>query len=96
MYSLLNYSKKFRTTAGYFWNYYPDKPNSGYNTQPDGLSNVRYEREKIFYPIKDSEYFNYKIKLVGNLHGGNNVELPSIKFIVPLKNLSNFTFSVNF
>ena len=30
MYSLLYYSKNFRKTTGSFWNYYPDKPNSGY------------------------------------------------------------------
>ena len=29
MYNLLCYSKNFKKTAGSFWNYYPDKPNSG-------------------------------------------------------------------
>ena len=96
MYNLLYYSKNFRKTTGSFWNCYPDKPNSGYNEQTDGLSNVRYERKKIFYPIKDSESFNYKTKLFGNLPGGSNVELPNIRIIIPLKNLSNFIFSLNF
>ena len=96
MYNLLYYSKSFRKTTGSFRNCYPDKPNSGYNEQPDGLSNVCYERKKIFYPIKDSESFNYKTKLIGNLPGGSNVELPNIKIIIPLKNLSNFIFRLNF
>ena len=33
MYNLLYYSKNFRKTAGSFWNYYPDMPNSGYNNE---------------------------------------------------------------
>ena len=31
MLNLLYSSKNFRKTTGSFWNYYPDKPNSGYN-----------------------------------------------------------------
>ena len=30
LYNLLYYSKDYRKTTGSFWNYYPDKPNSGY------------------------------------------------------------------
>ena len=29
-YNLFYYSKNFRKTTGSFWNYYPDKPSSGY------------------------------------------------------------------
>ena len=53
--------------------------------------------------IRNSESFNYKTKLVGVLDGiddnaSNDVEseLPNIKIVVPLKNLSNFIFSLNF
>ena len=60
MYNLLYYSKNFRKTTGSFWNYYPDKPKSGYDDEDD-------ERERIFYPIKDSESFDYKAKLTGIL-----------------------------
>ena len=80
MYNLLYYSKNFRKTTGSFWNYYPDKPNSGYSAKPDGQDDNDYEREKIFYPIKGSESFNYKTKLVGTLRAaadladGNDVE----------------------
>ena len=54
MYNLLYYSKNFRKTTGYFWNYYRDEPNSGY------LGNNK--RTRIFYPIKESECFHYKTK----------------------------------
>ena len=88
MYNLLYHSKNFRKTTGSFWNYYPDKPNSGYF---DGDI-----RERVFYPINNSESFDYKTKFVGNLPAGNNPKLPNIKIIVPLRNLSNFIFSLDF
>ena len=96
MYNLLYYSKNFRKTTGSFWNCYPDKPKSGH----DSNANLR---KIMFYPIKDSESFDYKNKIIGSL--GNNLpivnnlikaELNNIKIIIPLKNLSNFIFSLNF
>ena len=63
MYNLLYHSKKFRKTTGSFWNYYRDEPNSGYNNN---------NTDRIFYPIKDSESFDYKTKLVGKLPDGGN------------------------
>ena len=60
MYNLLYYSKTFRKAAGSFWNYYPDIPKSGH----DKDANLR---QRIIYPIQDSERFNYKTKLVGNV-----------------------------
>ena len=57
MFNLLYYSKNFRKTTGSSWDYYPDKPKSGFNTP--------VERTKIFYSIRNSESFNYKTKLVG-------------------------------
>ena len=59
MYNLINYCKSFRKTTGSFWNYYPDKP-SAYSFGGN-------ERTKVFYLIRNSESFNYKTKLVGNL-----------------------------
>ena len=50
----------------------------------------------MIYPIRNSESFNYKTKLVGNLPGGSDVELENIKFVVPLKNLSRFIFNLDF
>ena len=62
MYSLLYYSKNFRKTTGSFWNYYADMPKSGH----DNDTNLR---QRIIYPIKESESFNYKTKLIGNVPG---------------------------
>ena len=88
MFNLLCCSKNFRKTTGSFWNYYPDMTNSEY--LDDDL------RERGFYPINDSKSFNYKTKFVGDLPAGNNLELPNIKIIVPLKNLSAFISNLNF
>ena len=87
MYNLLYYSKYFRKTTGSFWNYYPDMPKSGYD-------NDNNARTRMFYPIKDSESFNYKTKLVGKLPDGED-ELEDVKIVVPLKNLSNFVFNLD-
>ena len=88
MFNLLCCSKNFRKTTGSFWNYYPDMTSSEY--LDDDL------RERGFYPINDSKSFNYKTKFVGDLPAGNNPELPNIKIIVPLKNLSAFISNLNF
>ena len=97
MYHLLYYSKYFRETTGSFSNYYPDIPKCGH----DSNANLR---EILIYPIKDSEKFNYKTKLVGNVPGvadpadGGDIEreLEDIKIVVPLKNISNFMFNLDF
>ena len=96
MYNLLYYSKNFRNTTGSFWSYYPDMPKSGH----DNNANLR---QRIIYPIKDSESFNRKTKLVGNVDAVSNAadndvktELEDIKIVVPLKNLSNFMFNLDF
>ena len=96
MYNLLYYSKNFRKTTGSFWNYYPDMPKSGHD------NNVNL-RQRIIYPIKDSESFNYKTKLIANVPGvadtadGDYIdrELQDIKIVVPLKNISNFMFNLD-
>ena len=55
------------------------------------------ERARILYPIsnKYSKRFDYKTKLVGGLPAGED-ELENIKIVVPLKNLSNFMFNLDF
>ena len=60
MYNLLYDSKNFRKTTGSFWNYYPDMPKLGH----DNNANLR---QRVIYPIKDSEIFNYKTKLIDNV-----------------------------
>ena len=88
MYSLLYYSKNYRKTTGSFWNCYPDMSSSGYNNDSNATT-------RIFYPIKDSESFDYKTKLVGKLPDGQE-ELEDIKIVVPLKHLSRFLFTLDF
>ena len=89
MYNLLYYSKNFRKTKGSFWNYYPDMPGLEYAGNN--------ERKRILYPISNnySKRFDYKTKLVGSLPDGED-ELENIKIVVPLKNLSNFMFNLDF
>ena len=97
MYNLLYYSKKFRKTTGSFWNYFPDIPKSGHDNNPN-------LRQRIIYPIKDTETFNFKTKLVGNIPGvadpadGDDIEreLEDRKIVVALKNISNFMFNLDF
>ena len=97
MYHLLYYSKDSRKITGSFWNYYPDMPKSAH----DNNANLR---QRIIYPIKNSESFNYKTKLIGNVPGvtdpanGDDIEreLENIKIVVPLKNISNFMFNLDF
>ena len=102
MFNLLYFPKIFRKTARSFWNYYPHKPNSNY-VYPVGITAARRERAKIFQSIYNSESFNYKTKFINVLDGINdnanndvNTESEEIKIIVPLKNLSNFIFSLDF
>ena len=76
IYNLLYYSENSRKTTGSFWNYYPDKPNSGYDNN---------NRDRIFYPIKDSESFDYKRKLIDSL--GNNLLPANNLFKAELENI---------
>ena len=70
-------------------------PNSGYDDEDN-------ERERIFYPIKDSKSLDHKTKLIGRL--GNNLPAVNnfvkaekyVKIVVPLKNLTNFMFNLGF
>ena len=72
-------------------------PKSGH----DNNSNLR---QRIIYPIKDSESFDYKTKLIGNVPGvadsadGDDIEreLEDVKIVVPLKNISNFMLNLDF
>ena len=52
MFNLLYCSKNFRKTTGSFWNYYPDKPISGYTVRAD-ITAARRPRERIFHSTKD-------------------------------------------
>ena len=75
MYNLLEYSKNYSKTTGFFWNYHRDEPNSGANNN-------------ISYSIKDSESFNYQTSITEILEGNNTEKEAEI--VVPLKYLSKF------
>ena len=60
MYSLLEYSKNFKKTAGSFWNYYRDEPN---NPPTDN-----YNAD----PITNSESFKCKSSITGKTSNANN------------------------
>ena len=79
MYNLLEYSKNYRKTTGSLFNYYRDEPNSG--TEGDGANAINYS-------IKDSDSFNYKTSLTGNLEDNNTEK--DVEIAIPLKYLSNF------
>ena len=80
MYDSLYFSKNYRKTTGYFWNYYRDEPNSGYN---------KNNRDRIHYSVKECQSLNYKTSVTGKLDA-NEDELEDVKILVPLKNISNF------
>ena len=72
MYSLLEYSKNFKKTAGSFWNYYRDEPN---NPPTDN-----YNAD----PITNSESFKCKSSITGktsnlNQENGENIEQGNTK-----------------
>ena len=78
MYNVLGYSKNYTKTTGILWNYYRDKPNSG----------VVGENNNVNYSIKDSKSLDYKTSITGKLEGINITK--DVKFVMPLKCLSNF------
>ena len=102
MFNLLYYSKNFLKTIGSFWNYYPDMPNSGY-VYNAGITAACIPRERLLKSIHNSKSLDYKTKFINTLPGiGDNAnndvtsESEEIKIVIPLKNLSNFIFSLNF
>ena len=80
LYNLLEYSKNYRKTTGSLWNYYGDKPNNDFNNN---------NRDRINYSIKNSDSFNYKTSVTGQLENDDE-EKEDIKIVLPLKYLSNF------
>ena len=81
MYNLLEYSTNFRKTAGSLWNYYRDEPNGDVNNG-------------ITYSLMGTKSFDYKSNFIGSV-AHNNLTKNDVKFVVPLKYLSNFWRSLN-
>ena len=84
MYNLLEYSKNYRKTTGSLWNYYRDEPNSG----TDANNNITHS-------ILNSKSFNYKANFMENGVTQNNLIKNNVKFVIPLKHLSNFWRSLS-
>ena len=96
MYNFLEYSKNYRKTTGYFWNYYRDEPNNP-PLNDDDPPTINYNAD----PITNSESFKYKRSITGkmwnanqendeNTEQGNTKTKRNLEIVVPVKYLSNF------
>ena len=83
MYNLLEHSKNYKKTSGRLWNYYRDEPSSSVGAN------------KITHSILNSKSFDYKANFMENCVTHNNLTKNDVKFVVPLKHLSNFWRSLN-
>ena len=66
MYNFLEYSKNYRKTTGYFWNYYRDEPNNP-PLNDDYPPTINYNAD----PITNSESFKYKSSITGKTSNAN-------------------------
>ena len=79
MCNLLEYSKNYEKTSGSLFNYYRDEPNEAETADANGVINIS---------IRNSESFDYKIKIVGSLAAGE-LEKDDVEIAIPLKYLGN-------
>ena len=75
MYNLIEYSDNYQDLSGTLYQYKRDEPPDDIN---DNLA------------TNNSSSFKYKVNLLGNPVVDNNVATLNVKFVVPLKYLSNF------
>ena len=75
MYNLIEYSDNYQDSSATLYQYKRDE------TPDDIEDNLGQD---------NSTSFNYKTKLLGNLVVANNIARRNVKFVVPLKYLSNF------
>ena len=66
MYNLLEYSKNYRKTTGWFRNYYRDEPNNP-PLNDDDPPTINYNAD----PITNSESFKYKSSITGKTSNAN-------------------------
>ena len=83
MYNLLEYSKNYKKTTGSLWNYYRDEPNSN------------ADDNEIMHSVMNSKSFDYKANFMENGVTNNNLSKNNVKFVIPLKHLSNFWRNLN-
>ena len=81
MYNLLEYSKNYRKTIGWLYNYYRDELSDDNN--PNNFPNTN---------VVNSNAFEYKNKITGNT---NNQGTKDVKLAIPLKYLDNFWRALN-
>ena len=81
MYNFLEYSKNYRKTTGYFWNYYRDEPNNP-PLNDDYPPTINYNAD----PITNSESFKYKRSITGKTSNGKapSKEIQKLKEILKL------------
>ena len=85
MYNLLEYSKNYEKTSGSLFNYYRDEPNE---------ITIGAGNNKINISIRNSKSFDYKPKITGRLHVGED-EKEDVEIAIPLKYLGNFWRSLD-
>ena len=85
MYNLLEYSKNYEKTSGSLFNYYRDEPNE---------ITIGAGNNKINISNRNSKSFDYKPKITGRLHVGED-EKEDVEIAIPLKYLGNFWRSLD-
>ena len=83
MYNLLEYSKNYRKTIGWLYNYYRDELSDDTNPDNNQFNNIK---------VVNSNTFKYKNKIIGN---ANNQGTKDIELAIPLKYLGNFWRALN-
>ena len=84
IYNLLEYSKNYEKTSGFF-NYYRDEPSE---------ITIGAGSNAINISIRNSKSFDYKTNIIGNLDNGEN-EKDDVEIAIPLKCLGNFWRSLD-
>ena len=93
MYNLLEYSKNYRKTIGWLYNYYRDELSD--DNYPNNFPNIN---------VVNSSAFEYKNKITGNTydvaegaegHNANRVVKKDVELAIPLKYLGNFWRALN-
>ena len=84
IYNLLEYSKNYEKTSGFF-NYYRDEPSE---------ITIGAGSNAINISIRNSKSFDYKTNIIGNLDIGEN-EKDDVEIAIPLKCLGNFWRSLD-
>ena len=76
MYNLIEYSDNYQDSSATLYQHKRDEP-----SEDDAVANLMAD---------NSDFFNYKISLLGNPVVANNIARINVKVVVPLKYLSNF------